>query len=86
MRMFSLFSCQETVDILPLISNVCVRKSLGTRTLSKRRRLHHFFPGLNLLDDSLLLGMLSVSESTRAIALAAVTSEMSATFGLCLQP
>lgn len=43
------------------------------------------FPGLKR-GGGLLLGFRSVSESTRAITLETMTSEMSATFNLYLQP
>lgn len=85
MRMVPLVACQETVGTLPFISNVCVRKKSGEEGPEQMEGGVLLFPGLKL-DDSLLLGLLSVSESTRAITLEARTSEVAATFGLYLQP
>jgi hypothetical protein len=65
MRMLPLVTCQETVGFLPFISNVCVRKNSGEEGPAQMEEDALLFPGLKL-DDSLLLGPLSISESTRA--------------------
>jgi hypothetical protein len=48
MKVPPLSSYLGTIDILPLISSVCVRGSLARIVLSKCRRSRCFFPGLKL--------------------------------------